>query len=103
MAYKADINDERESPALKVMDEVAKKRGIVFYHDPYIPQVKTDEGRDYESVDLTDEIIKDMDCVVFTTKHSVFNVKDIVEKANLVVDMRNATSGINDKEKIYKL
>jgi len=103
VAYKPDISDERESPALKIMDEIAKKNGIVSYHDPYIPEVITDEGIEYSSVDLTDDIIADADCLVFTTNHSVFNINDIVDKAELVVDLRNATKGIENKEKIYKL
>jgi len=102
-AYKPDISDERESPALKIMDEIAKKNGIVSYHDPYIPFVKTDEGRSYHSIGLSDEAIMNADCVVFTTYHSVLDVKNIVDKAILVVDLRNATKEIDDKEKIYKL
>jgi UDP-N-acetyl-D-glucosamine dehydrogenase len=103
VAYKPDIDDERESPALKIMDEVAKKWGTVMYHDPYIPAVHTPEGRSFESVELTDELIEGVDCVVFVTNHSVFDVRNIVDKARLVVDLRNATKGIDDREKIYKL
>ncbi len=103
VAYKPDIGDERESPALRIMDEVAKKFGIVMYHDPHIPEVMTGEGRKFTMVPLGDEIIASADCVVFVIKHSVFDVKHIVERAKLVVDLRNATKGIIDREKIYKL
>ena len=85
------------------MDEVAKKWGTAMYNDPYIPAVQTPEGRPFESVELTDELIGEVDCVVFVTNHSVFDVQHIVDKARLVVDLRNATKGIDEREKIYKL
>ncbi len=103
VAYKADINDERESPALRIIDEVCKKMGDVVYHDPHIPYIETEEGHRFNSIDLTDDLLSSVDCVVFTTNHKIFNVKRIVEKAKLVVDLKNATAGIVDKEKIYKL
>jgi len=103
VAYKPDIADERESPALKIMDEVAKKQGEVLYHDPHVAAVETPEGRRFRSVELNDELVRDVDCVVFATNHSAFDVKRIVERAKLVVDLRNATDGIDDREKIYKL
>ena len=69
VAYKPDIDDPRESPALLVMEQVAKKGSIVQYHDPYIPQVTDEHGHTYTGVDLTDEILEKADCVVFTTNH----------------------------------
>lgn len=101
VAYKADINDERESPALRVMDEVAKKGAIVSYYDPYIPHVRTLNGAEYRSVELSDSTISDADCVVFTTAHKVYNVEHIVSKAKLVVDLRNVVKF--KSEKVYKL
>lgn len=90
VAYKANINDERESPALRVIDEVARKGAVVSYHDPHIPSVKTEEGRILKSVELSDSTIASADCVVFTTAHTAFNVENIVAKAKLIVDLRNA-------------
>ncbi|MFW5771485.1 MAG: nucleotide sugar dehydrogenase [Spirochaetota bacterium] len=103
VAYKPDIADERESPALKIMDEIAKKNGVVYYNDPYVPEVTTGEGRMFKSSELSDELVSDMDCVVFVTNHSTYDVHRIVDNASLVVDLRNATEGIDNKEKIYKL
>ncbi len=103
VAYKPDIADERESPALKIMDEIAKKNGVVYYNDPYVPGVTTGEGRMFKSSDLSDQLVSDMDCVVFVTNHSVYDVKRVVDNAKLVVDLRNATYEIDDKDKIYKL
>lgn len=90
VAYKADINDERESPALRLMDEVKKKGAEVTYYDPYIPTVTTEAGHTFKSVELSDEAIAGADCVVFTTAHKAFNVENIVSRAKLVVDLRNA-------------
>jgi len=89
VAYKANIDDARESPALLVMQECAKKRANVLYHDPYIPEVVDEHGKKWTSVALTDELLESADCVVFTTAHSCFNVEHIVEKAKLIVDLKN--------------
>lgn len=100
VAYKPDISDERESPALKIIDEIAKKMAVVHYHDPYIPQIKTPEGREFFSSPLTDEVLAEMDLVIFVTNHSKFNVEDIVSKSVLVLDLRNACEKSSDK--VYK-
>jgi len=104
VAYKPDIDDARESPALLVMEHVAKKGAKVLYHDPYIPEVIDEHGKKWVSVPLTDEILAAADCVVFTTNHSCFDVDHIVEKAKLVVDTRNAVKRVHiEDEKVFKL
>jgi len=97
VAYKNDIDDSRESPALKIMDEVKQKGGKVFYFDPYIDEVKTDEGDVYKRVPMDTGTIGDYDCVVITTKHSVIDFEMVSQKAKLVVDLRNAISEKSDK------
>jgi UDP-N-acetyl-D-glucosamine dehydrogenase len=104
VAYKPDIDDPRESPALLVMHEVAKKGAIVLYHDPYIPAVVEDYGKEWEGVELSDSLLEEVDCVVFTTNHSCFDVEHIVEKAKLVVDLRNAVKRVHIEDgKVFKL
>jgi UDP-N-acetyl-D-glucosamine dehydrogenase len=104
VAYKPDIDDARESPALLVMEQVARKGAHVLYHDPFIPEVTDDHGRYYESVDLTDELLFKADCVVFTTNHSCFDAEHIVAKARLVVDTRNAVKQVAiEDRKVFKL
>jgi len=104
VAYKPDINDARESPALLVMEQVTKKGAKVLYHDPYISEVTDDHGKHYISSELTDELITSADCVVFTTNHSCFDAKRIVEKAKLVVDMRNVVKHVKIEDgKVFKL
>jgi UDP-N-acetyl-D-glucosamine dehydrogenase len=101
VAYKSDINDERESPALKIIDEVLKKGGEVSYHDPYISKIKTPDGKSFASVDLDKERLASADCVVITTNHSVFDAGFIEKQSKLIVDLRNVIKEASDK--VYKL
>jgi len=104
VAYKPDIDDARESPALEVMSLVAHKGAKVLYHDPYIPEVVDEHGRHWQGVELSDDLLVSADCVVFTTNHSCFDVDHIVEKAQLVVDMRNAVKRVSIEDgKVFKL
>ena len=101
VAYKPDINDDRESPALEIIDITTHKGGVVVYHDPYIPEIKTNEGRTFTSVDLFAKAISRVDCVVLTTNHKDFDVEFIQKHAKLIVDLRNMTRDQHDD--IYKL
>jgi UDP-N-acetyl-D-glucosamine dehydrogenase len=100
VAYKPNINDERESPALKIIDEISQKGGIVSYHDPYISIIKT-EHETYHSISLNKEVLNTTDCVVITTNHSIFDFDYILNESILIVDLRNAVKIVSDK--IYKL
>ncbi len=101
VAYKPDIDDERESPTLNIMDIVAYKGGLVSYHDPYIPAVKTHSIASLSSIPLTGKALADADCVVLTTNHKAFDVPFIRAHAKMIVDMRNMVK--EDGEKVYKL
>ena len=101
VAYKPNIDDARESPALRIIDEVIGKGGNAKYHDPYIDEIQTNEGHKLYSVELTAQQLNDADCVVVTTNHSVFDASFIEKYSRLVVDLRNL---INEpSEKVYKL
>jgi UDP-N-acetyl-D-glucosamine dehydrogenase len=101
IAYKPNIDDERESPALEIIEEVLKKGAIVKYHDPYIPQIKTHGGTFIQSVQLTEEELQDADCVAITTSHDCFDADFILKNSKLLVDMRNM---IKEKaDKVFKL
>lgn len=101
VAYKPNIDDERESPALEIMDTVAHKGGIVSYNDPHISNVTTHHGHSYHSVSLTADMLKEADVVVLTTNHSAFDVNFIQQHAQLIVDLRNMVK--EGGEKVYKL
>ncbi len=101
VAYKPNIDDERESPALEIMDTVAHKGGIVSYNDPHIPHVTTHHGHTYHSVPLNADMLKEADVVILTTNHSAFNVDFIQQHAQMIVDLRNMVK--EGGEKVYKL
>jgi UDP-N-acetyl-D-glucosamine dehydrogenase len=93
VAYKRDIDDVRESPALDVMALLLKKGGRVTYHDPFAPKIDGHHwpgGVDLTSQPLTNELLSGADCVVILTDHRQFNYADIVKHARVVVDTRNA-------------
>jgi UDP-N-acetyl-D-glucosamine dehydrogenase len=101
VAYKPNINDERESPALEIMEIVEHKGGEVSYHDPFIPEARTHDGKAYQSVDLSAETLANADVVVLTTNHSAFDVEFIQQHAQMIVDMRNMVK--DSGAKVYKL
>ncbi|SMF89463.1 UDP-N-acetyl-D-glucosamine dehydrogenase [Paenibacillus uliginis N3/975] len=90
MAYKKDVNDLRESPALEVFKLLQQKEANVTYYDPHIPHFKND-GQMVYSVELTSEAIAEADLVVIITDHSSIDYPLIVENAALLYDTRNVT------------
>jgi len=88
-AYKPDIDDLRESPALDVIGLLKKKGAHVSYHDPYIPLLRHD-GWEMSSVADLDAAVRQADCVVIITNHKVYDYAAILQAARLVVDTRNA-------------
>ncbi|MCE9636410.1 MAG: nucleotide sugar dehydrogenase [Planctomycetes bacterium] len=100
MAYKKDIDDARESPAIDVFRLLEQRGAKVCYHDPYIPVLHGEHGHGEplaKSVPLTDELLKWADCVVIATDHSSFDYQRIVDNARLVVDSRNAVARLGKK------
>lgn len=95
ISYKKDIDDLRESPALTIIELLRAQGAKVGYHDPFFPVL--DKGRKYNlqlrCVSL--ERLDSYDCVLIVTDHSSYDYADIVQKAQLVVDTRNATRGID--------
>jgi UDP-N-acetyl-D-glucosamine dehydrogenase len=94
VAYKRDIDDLRESPSLTIIELLQKRGAHVEYNDPFFAFVG--RGRKY-ALDMTNtplDRIPEFDCVVIATDHSQYDYPEIVEKAKLVVDTRNATKGI---------
>jgi UDP-N-acetyl-D-glucosamine dehydrogenase len=89
VAYKADVGDVRESPALKVMSLLAKRGADVVFHDPHAPQVQTN-GTVMTSIELTQREIASADCVALLTPHRAYDLDWIADHAELVFDARNA-------------
>jgi len=91
VAYKPDIDDVRESPAMDVIALMKKKGAIVNYHDPYIPQIHHEhEGWQMESVPDVMNCVRDADVVVIVTNHKVYDYDAILAEARFIFDSRNA-------------
>jgi UDP-N-acetyl-D-glucosamine dehydrogenase len=104
-AYKPDINDVRESPALDVIGLLQKKGAVVEYHDPYIPHIHHEtDGWQMDSVQDMMNAVKCADAVVIITDHKAYDYQAIVESATFVFDSRNATRTVaKDSEKVVRL
>ena len=90
VAYKKDVDDIRESPSLKLIQLLAEKGANMSYNDPYVATIQISNGNT-SSVELTDECLSAMDCVVIATDHSCYDYGYIASKANLVFDTRGVT------------
>jgi UDP-N-acetyl-D-glucosamine dehydrogenase len=90
VAYKRDIDDVRESPALDIINLLCKKGAEVTWHDPYVGELKGQESLTRAPA-VTSELLSRADCVVITTDHSSYDWEAIVKDAKLIVDSRNAT------------
>jgi UDP-N-acetyl-D-glucosamine dehydrogenase len=99
VAYKKDIDDVRESPALSIIDRLRAKGADVHYHDPFVKQVRFDDahteggGGPIDSVPLTDDELGSADCVVIVTNHSETDYERVCQLSSLIVDTRNALNG----------
>jgi UDP-N-acetyl-D-glucosamine dehydrogenase len=101
VAYKKDIDDLRESPALTIIELLKKEGAEVSYHDPYFPTIG--RGRKYD-LQMKCAELKDLgkyDCVLIVTDHSDYDFAQIVQQSQLVVDTRNATRGISSNKIVH--
>jgi UDP-N-acetyl-D-glucosamine dehydrogenase len=106
VAYKRDINDVRESPALGIVDQLLHKGAQVSYHDPYVAEMNLDGKGSLESIELTDAALSNCDCAVIVTDHSTIDYARVVRLAPLIIDSRNATRKLNmpdSESKIIRL
>src|SRR6266542_1886319 len=104
-AYKPDIDDVHESPALDVIGLLQKKGAIVEYHDPYIPHIYHEtEGWHMDSVKDMMKAVREADVVVIITNHKQYDYRAIVESSEFVFDSRNATREVaKGIEKVVRL
>lgn len=101
VAYKRDINDVRESPALDLISLLAQSGHLVSYHDPYIEEIEAG-GQTYQSVELDEETLKQAHCVIIVTDHSVIPIEQIAAHAQMIFDTRNVTEKLGNKDNIYR-
>ena len=93
VAYKKDVEDTRESPALKIIQLLREKGAEVTYNDPYVSQIHVPAGG-MKSVELSGECLASVDCVVIAADHSCYDIGEVVARAKLVFDTRGVTRGL---------
>ena len=96
VAYKPDVDDMRESPAIKIIELLSAMDANVCYNDPHIskfPKLRK-YNFDLKSIELTPKMLKSMDCAVIVTNHSAYDFGYIVKHSNMVIDTRNATRDV---------
>ncbi len=106
LAYKADVDDMRESPTFALLDRFAALGAEVSYCDPHIPVIgPTREHRDWQGVESqpwSEEVVRRQDAVVIATWHRLFSIAELSQWASLIIDTRNATTGIDGPAAIVK-
>jgi UDP-N-acetyl-D-glucosamine dehydrogenase len=93
VAYKKDIDDVRESPALRVIERLKARGASVEYHDPLVPEFE-EGGSVFQSVELTPERIRSADCVIICTDHSSLPYEQVLRHARAIIDTRNALARV---------
>ncbi|GAA0328807.1 nucleotide sugar dehydrogenase [Bacillus carboniphilus] len=102
VTYKKDVADTRDSTAIEVMKQLRQKGADVQYHDPYVPLLNI-AGDIYASKDMTEDLLREMDCVIILTDHAVIPLEQIVTHARIVFDTKNVTKGLNESSLIVRL
>lgn len=102
VAYKQDIDDYRESPALKIIDYLIESEAKVVYHDPYIPEYKYKDNV-YRSIELTSKKLNEADLVIITAMHSKFDYNYIQKNSKMIFDTKNAMKNTKNRDNIEVL
>ncbi len=102
VAYKRNVSDVRESPALDVIQDLLDRKAVVLYNDDYVPTLTLQGGHTLHSQTLSSGLLQAADCIALVTDHSYYDISWIVREARSIVDTRNMTKGINDA-KIFRL
>lgn len=95
VAYKSNVSDVRESPALDIIQSLLERKATVLYNDEYVPELTLGDHR-LQSQVLTSELLHAADCVVVVTNHNYFDAPWIIREAHCIVDTRNMTQGYHD-------
>jgi UDP-N-acetyl-D-glucosamine dehydrogenase len=103
VAFKRNVDDVRESPALDVLSLLHEKGANVSYHDPYVPGLRLEGDLKMTSVPYSDALLESADCVVIITDHSSFDWQHVVDHSRLIVDTRHATAGKSGKARVISI
>lgn len=99
VAYKTDVADVRESPAMDILELLERDGAEVLYHDPHVPEWPTRDGRVLRSQPFADGLLQGADAVVIVTDHSAFDAREIYRMSSILVDARNATAGVPESRR----
>ena len=102
-AYKADVDDVRESPAIHIIELLRRKGADAVYNDPHVQTLQMEDGDDLMSVSLDERELERADCVVIVTAHSVYDWRIVAKKSAIVVDGRNALKHFDGPARIVRL
>lgn len=103
VAYKRDIDDVRESPALDVISLLREKGADVVFHDPYVASIRLENNVTQASEAYSTDLLKNADCVVIITDHTDFNWDEVAQHSKLIIDTRNVLSGVDSTAEIITL
>ena len=101
VAYKKDIADTRESPALKIISHLLKWGADISYYDPFVKEIRVDDRQFLSAKELTPELLKRADCTVILTDHSTVDYDLVLKNSDIIVDTRNAIKTIDVR--VFKL
>ena len=97
VAYKRNVGDVRESPALDIIQELIERKAVVLYNDEYVSSLQL-LGRTFYSQTLSSGLLQAADCTVIVTDHSYYDIPWILHEARSIVDTRNSTQGYRDEK-----
>lgn len=103
VAYKKDIDDVRESPALDVIGLLQHRGAHVSYHDPYVPSIRLENDQIMQTSEYSDALLENADCVVIVTDHTIYDWQHVMDRCKLVVDSRNAVEKVMGKARVVTL
>ena len=103
VAYKRDVDDVRESPALDVISLLEKRGADVVFHDPHIAQVRLEDNAIMKRTEYSDALLESADCVVIVTDHSAYDWQHVLDHSTLVVDTRHATMPREGRARVVTL
>jgi len=103
IAYKQDIDDYRESPAIKVIRKLKEEGADVVYYDPYIPEYKDYNETIKGESNLTAELIQNKDLIMITTAHTAIDYNFVQQNAKIIFDTKNAMKNVKNRENIELL
>lgn len=97
VAYKKNVSDMRESPALRIIELLTQQKAKISYHDPFVEKIEVN-NKTFRTADLQNKLLTKSDCVIIVTDHTNINYQKIVKNSPLIIDTRNALAKFSDKK-----